>query len=65
MSVIERLAGCPTGATLAALIACGHDHKDIDLAVRSGLVRMEVRDYAKPRGLKVRWYYLNQTTNQE
>ena len=63
MSVIERLAGCPTGATLAALLAVGHDVQDIDQAVRSGLVRFVDRDYAKPKGLKVRWYYLN--SNQE
>ena len=63
MTVEKRLAGCPTGATLDALVACGHDHKEIALAVCSGKVRLEIRDYAKPRGLKVRWYYLN--SNEE
>ena len=61
MTLLERLAGCPTGATLHALLLCGHAEKEITKAVRSGSVRMEVRSYANPRGFQVQWYYLNPT----
>lgn len=59
MTLLERLAGCPTGATLDALLLCKHTEREIALAVRSGKVRMEVRSYANPRGFQVQWYYLN------
>jgi hypothetical protein len=58
MTLTQRLAGCPTGATLAALLLCGHAEEEIIRAVRSGAVRMEIRGYANPRGLQVQWYYL-------
>jgi hypothetical protein len=59
MTVAERLAGCPTGATLDALRLCGHTDAEITAAVASGSVTSEVRDYAMPRNFKVQWFYLN------
>lgn len=64
MTVAERLEGCPTGATLAALLLF-HKEREIVEAVRSGLVRMEIRSYARPRGFQVQWYYLNPNAGVE
>lgn len=57
MTVAERLAGCPSGATLDALRACGHTDAEIAAAVASGEVVSETRNYANPRNFKVQWFY--------
>ena len=58
MSIVERLRGCPTGATRDALRLNGHSDAEIAEAVLCGSVRREVRDYAMPRDFKVEWFYV-------
>jgi hypothetical protein len=66
MTVAERLAGCPTGATRHAL-RLFHSDIEINEAVLSGLVRREVREYANPRGMKIEWLTLksNQSSGMQ
>jgi hypothetical protein len=58
MTVAQRLKGCPTGATHDALLL-HHTQAEIAAALVKGAIKMEIRDYAKPRNFKVRWFYLN------
>jgi hypothetical protein len=57
MTLVQRLEGCPTGATRHALLLNGHSNVEIDAAVDAGLVQREVRDYVNPRG-KVEWFFI-------
>lgn len=59
MTVTERLAGCPTGATRHAL-RLFHSDTEINEAVLNGSIYREVRDYANPRGMKIEWLTLKQ-----
>jgi hypothetical protein len=61
-TVSKRLEGCPTGATRAALLANGHTNEEINDAVDAGFVTRIVRDYAKPRGFKLEWFYVGDLT---
>lgn len=60
MTVTERLAGCPTGATYDAL-RLFHSDQEIQAARESDQVTTEIRDYANPRNFKVEWFYLNRS----
>jgi hypothetical protein len=58
VTLIERLAGCPSGATRYALRLNGHTDIEINEAVLCGLIRREIRHYASPRKFKVEWFVL-------
>ena len=58
MTIVQRLEGCPSGATRAALLANGHSNEEIDSAVDAGLIRTETYDYAMPRDFKVEWFFV-------
>jgi hypothetical protein len=56
MTVLERLKGCPTGATYHAL-RLFHTDEEIRAAVATGEVTSEVRSYANPPMGEVEWFY--------
>jgi hypothetical protein len=62
MNLYQRLLGCPSGATLHALLLCGHTRVEIDEAVDTGRVEREVRRYANPVG-EVEWFVANRKEN--
>jgi hypothetical protein len=55
-TVIQRLRGCPTGATHDALLL-HHTEAELAAALVAGEVATELRTYAKPRNFQVRWFY--------
>ncbi len=59
MTLLQRLSGCPTGATRHALLACGHTDREIAEETLAGKVRREVRSYANPKNFRVEWFYVN------
>jgi hypothetical protein len=56
MTVVERLRGCPSGATRDALRINGHTDGEIAEAVLSGQVVRRLQHYAKPRDFVVEWF---------
>ena len=58
MNVVNRLKGCPSGATRDALRLCGHDDDEISAAVAAGLIRRGVRQYVNPPG-QVEWFVVD------
>jgi hypothetical protein len=56
MTVAQRLAGCPDGATYDTLRKF-HSDQELARAVASGQASISVRSYAKPRNFKVIWFH--------
>ena len=56
MTVLERLKGCPTGATYHAL-RLFHTDEEIRETLAAGLIKSEVRTYANPPMGEVEWFY--------
>jgi hypothetical protein len=54
VTLAQRLKGCPSGATRAALRLNGHTDVEIDEAVDAGKIQREVRKYRD--GAKLEWF---------
>jgi hypothetical protein len=54
MTVVQRLKGCPVGATHEALLLW-HTEGEIAAALVSGAIKMELRQYTKPKET-VTWF---------
>jgi len=57
VSVVDRLKGCPTGATYHAL-RLFHTDQEIRGALTAGLITRELRDYAPPCPTPIEWFYV-------
>jgi hypothetical protein len=60
VSIVQRLEGCPSGATRDALLLNGHTSEEIEAALDAGLIRSEIYDYAKPRNFEVEWLFVGE-----
>jgi hypothetical protein len=57
MTVLERLQGCPNGATYHAL-RLFHSDQEIYNALKARLITSEMRHYSQPCNFIVEWFHL-------
>ena len=64
MRLLDRIAGCPEGATVEHLVALGHDLAEVEGLVEAGLVSRRVARHHFPwrkTPLLVPWVQLTKT----
>ena len=63
MTVLERLKGCPTGATYHAL-RLFHTDQEIVAAHDAGLITSETREYAAPCPTHILWFFAKKSLDK-
>ena len=64
MRLLDRIAGCPEGATVEHLVALGHDLAEVEGLVEAGLVRKHLAKHHfswRKTPLVVPWVHLTKT----